>query len=89
MVTHLALAAARWYGGGVTIEQPSFLPDDHLASELADVRRRVDDLLERIRSFTLLQHAEPWWHLEDLLSSLRADATTVAVLERLQGRAPR
>lgn len=69
----------------MTTDPPSLLTDDDLAAELAAARRAVTRLLEAVRGFSTLSHAQPWLHLDDLLSDLRAAAITVATLEQLQG----
>lgn len=66
--------------------QATLLAQSDLDRELAASRLRVDDLLEQVRSFTVLAHDAPWIHLDDLLADLRAAATTVAALEGLQDR---
>ena len=85
MVTHLLVGAAICRVSGVTIETPSFLSEDDLAHELAMARLRTAGLLDSIREFAVLAHAEPWVYLDDLLRDLRASAVTVATLEQLQG----
>lgn len=73
----------------MTIDQPSFFSDRDLAAELAVARHTVDRLLADVSAFAVIAHASPWRALDDLLGELRAAATTVAVLEGLQARAPR
>lgn len=68
----------------MTTAQLQLLSDEDLTRELATARRDVSRLLHDIDTFAALAHAEPWRHLDDLLAQLRAAATTVSVLERLQ-----
>lgn len=86
MVTHLPPAAAPVTVSGVTIEQTQLLSREDLTAELATARRGVSTILHEIDTFAELAHDEPWRHLDDLLNDLRSAATTVAVLERIQGR---
>lgn len=64
--------------------QPPLITDDDLSRELATARRRVTSLLQEVGDFTVIAHHRPWVYLDDVLSELRAAATTVATLEQLQ-----
>lgn len=67
----------------MTTNHPTFLTEDHLVDELAAARRGLSDLLDQVREFSTIVTNTPWVYLDDLLSDLRAAATTVAVLEQV------
>jgi hypothetical protein len=70
----------------VTIEQHSLLSDDDLSQELGAARRQLAARIDDVLQFSTIFYERPWVSLDELLSEIRASATTVAVLEGLVAR---